>query len=273
MMILVSVDIEGIAGVVHPDQTRPGNPEYERARRWMTAEANAAIRGAFAGGAGRVVVNDSHGSFRNLLPDDLDPRAEVLLGKPRELGMMAGVDESECKGVFLVGWHARSTAPGILSHTISSFAFARVVVNGTEAGEAALYGGVAAEFAVPVALFSGDDAFVAETAPLFPGALGVVVKRAHGNRVATSLSSAAACDALEGAAREAAAKCGSLKLQPLAVPAAVRVEATTVALADLFAMLPILRRVDALALEFRAPTMRYAVRVLNSLSAMSFMLR
>jgi D-amino peptidase len=273
MMILVSVDIEGIAGVVHPDQTRPGNPEYERARRWMTAEANAAIRGAFAGGATRVVVNDSHGSFRNLVPDELDPRAEVLLGKPRDLGMMAGVDENDCEAVFLVGWHARSGAPGILSHTISSFAFARVLVNGTEAGEAALYGGVAAEFGVSVALMSGDDAFVAETAPLFPGAVGVVVKRAHGNRVATSVSTAAACDAIEVAARESAAKCATLKLQPLTTPATVRVEATSVALADLFAMLPILRRVDSLALEFRAQTMRYAVRVLNSLSAMSFMLR
>jgi D-amino peptidase len=239
----------------------------------MTAEASAAIRGAFAGGASRVIVNDSHGYFRNLLPDELDPRAEVLLGKPRELGMVAGVDENDCKAIFLVGWHSRSGAPGILAHTISSFAFARVIVNGVEAGEASLYGAVAAEFAVPVALFTGDDAFVAETAALFPGAIGVAVKRAHGNRVATSLSPGVACEAIEAAAREAAAKCASLKVQPLATPAAVRVEATSVALADLFATLPILRRVDALALEFRAPTMRYAVRVLNSLSAMSFMLR
>jgi D-amino peptidase len=207
MRILVSVDIEGVAGVVHPEQTRRGNADYERARRWMTAEANAAIRGAFAGGAKRVTVNDSHGDFRNLLQDELDTRADVLLGKPRDLGMMAGVDADDCKAVFLVGWHARSGAAGILSHTISSFAFTRVGVNGVDAGEAALYGAVAAEFSVPVALFTGDDAFVEETAPLFPGAIGVVVKQAHGNRVATSLSQTAACDAIEAGAREAAGKC------------------------------------------------------------------
>jgi D-amino peptidase len=106
MKILISVDIEGVAGVVRPEQTRPGNPEYERARRWMTAEANAAVRGAFDGGAAAMIVNDSHGDFRNLLLDDLDPRAEALLGKPRELGMMAGIDQ-DCRAVFLVGWHAR----------------------------------------------------------------------------------------------------------------------------------------------------------------------
>jgi D-amino peptidase len=94
MNILISVDIEGVAGVFHPEQTRAGNGEYERARRWMTLEANAAIQGAFAGGAAHVWVNDSHGGFRNLLPDLLDARAQVVLGKPRTLGMMAGLAES-----------------------------------------------------------------------------------------------------------------------------------------------------------------------------------
>ncbi len=58
----------------------------------MTLEANAAIEGAFAGGATQVWVNDSHGGFRNLLPDLLDARAQVVLGKPRTLGMMAGLE-------------------------------------------------------------------------------------------------------------------------------------------------------------------------------------
>lgn len=272
MKIRVSVDIEGVAGVVHPEQTRPGNAEFERARRLMTAEANAAIRGAFAGGATAVLVNDSHGYFRNLVADELDPRAELLLGKPRELGMMAGVDEG-CAAVFLVGWHARSSAAGVLAHTISSFAFARVSVNGDETGEAGLYGAVAAEFGVPVALYTGDDAFAAETAPLFPGAVGVAVKRAHGNRAATSLSPSAACAAVEAGAANATANCARLKLRPVATPASIRVETTGVAMADLFAMLPIVRRSGATTLEFTSPTMRHAVRVLNSLSAMSFMLR
>jgi D-amino peptidase len=272
MKILISVDIEGIAGVVHPEQTRPGNAEFERARRLMTGEANAAIRGAFAGGATAVIVSDSHGAFRNRLADALDPRAELLLGKPRELGMMAGV-EQDCAGAFLVGWHSRAGTPGVLAHTISGFAFARVWMNGAETGEAGLYGALAAEFGVPVALYSGDDAFVAETAPHFPGAVGIVVKRAHGNRVATSLSPSAACAAIEAGAAQAAARAGDLAVRPIASPITLRVDATSVALADLFAMLPIVQRRGATSVEFGSPTMRHAIRVLNSLSAMSFMLR
>lgn len=270
--ILISVDIEGVAGVVDPEQTRPGNPEYERARRLMTGEANAAIRGAFEGGAAALLVNDSHGSFRNLIAEDLDPRADLIQGKPRELAMMAGVDQ-DCAAVFLVGWHAKARGPGTLAHTVNGFAFARILVNGAETGEAGIYGAVAAEYGAPVALYTGDDAFVAETAPLFPGAVGVAVKRTLGQRAASSLSPQAATAAIAAGAKEAAARCRELRLRPVQVPATLRVEATGVALADLFATLPIVRRVDALTVEFTSPTMRHAIRVLNSLSSMSFMLR
>ena len=66
MKVLISTDIEGVAGVFHHEQVRAGNPEYERARLLMTHEANAAIAGAFDAGATEVLVNDSHGSFRNM---------------------------------------------------------------------------------------------------------------------------------------------------------------------------------------------------------------
>jgi len=272
MKILIAVDIEGIAGVVHPDDTRPGNPDYERARRQMTAEAGAAVTGALAGGAAEVVVNDSHGGFRNLIADALPPAARLITGKPRELGMMAGVDDG-CAAVFLVGWHARANAAGVLAHTFNGFAFARVLVNGVETGEAGLYGAVAAEYGVPVGLCTGDDRFAAEAAAHFPQAVTVTVKTAQGQRAASSLSPSAACAAIEAGAREAAARVPGLKLGPLQTPLVLRVQATSPALADLFALLPLVRRIDAATLEFQSPTMRHAVRVLNSLSAMSFMLR
>lgn len=146
MKILISVDIEGVAGVYHPEQVRAGNPEYERARRLMAAEANAAIAGAFDGGAAEVFVNDSHGGFRNMPPDLLDPRAQAIQGKPRYLSMVAGV-ELGVDGVCFIGYHAKSRAHGILAHTINSFAFARIALNGRELGEAGIYGALAGPMA------------------------------------------------------------------------------------------------------------------------------
>ena len=274
MRILISTDIEGVAGVFNAEQTRPGNGEYERARAWMTGEANAAVQGAYAGGATDVLVNDSHGGFRNLLPDQLDERARLVLGKPRTLGMMGGL-EADCDAVFLVGYHSRSQGRGILAHTINSQAFARVFLNGMELGEAGLYGALAGELGVPVLLGSGDDAFIAETQPLFPGARWVQTKTAGGQGSGTSLSPAAARRAIAEAAEAAVRAAASGLPVPLRVPGPIecRLQTQGPALADLFCMWPALERVDGVSVRFPADSVQAAVRMLNCLSAMSFMLR
>ncbi|MFM0693606.1 D-aminopeptidase DppA [Paraburkholderia sp. GV068] len=278
MKVLISADIEGIAGVFHPEQTRAGNGEYEAARRWMTLEANAAIEGAFAGGATQVWVNDSHGGFRNLLPDLLDARAQVVLGKPRTLGMMAGL-EYGASLVFMIGYHAMSQTRGILAHTINSFAFARVSLNGVEVGEAGLYGALAEEYGAQVALLSGDDVFAEETAPRFPGARFVVTKSATGHASGVTQSPANARAAIESAAREvvqqhlAEGRAPHATRAAAAKPVECELRVQTSALADLFCQWPTITRVDAVTLRFSAASAEHVVRMLNCLSAMSFMLR
>lgn len=272
MRILISTDIEGVAGVFHAEQTRAGNGEYERARRWMTREANAAVEGAFAGGATEVIVNDSHGGFRNLLPDDIDPRARLVLGKPRYLGMMAGV-EAGCDAVFLIGYHGRAQSAGILAHTINSFAFARVWLAGEETGEAGLYGALAGERGVPVVLGSGDDVFCDETALIFPHARFVQTKAAWGQGSGMTLSPSQSCELIREAAKAVLADPRKWHPHRVEVPVDVRLQAQTTALADLFCQWPTMERIDGVTLQFSAPTVEAAIRMLNSLSAMSFMLR
>jgi D-amino peptidase len=281
MKILISTDIEGVAGVFHAEQVRAGNGEYERARAWMTAEANAAVQGAIAGGAEDILVNDSHGGFRNLLPDGLDERARLVLGKPRYLGMMGGLEEG-CDAVFMIGYHSRSQGRGILAHTINSFAFARVFINGMELGEAGLYGALAGEMGVPVILATGDDVFISETRDTFPGAEWVQTKVAHGQGSGVTLSPAASRRAIAAAAetavrnlKAASGKPASAKAIPFRIPAPIecRLQTQSAALADLFCMWPTLERVDGVTLRFTVDSMQSAVRTLNSLAAMSFMLR
>ncbi len=277
MKILISTDIEGVAGVFHAEQVRAGNGEYERARAWMTAEANAAVQGAIAGGAEEILVNDSHGGFRNLLPDGLDERARLVLGKPRYLGMMGGLEEA-CDAVFMIGYHSRSQGRGILAHTINSFAFARVFINGMELGEAGLYGALAGELGVPVILGTGDDVFIEETRDTFPGAEWVQTKVAHGQGSGITLSPAASRRAIAAAAESAVRnfkRGGDKKAVPFRIPAPIecRLQTQSSALADLFCMWPTLERVDGVTLRFTTDSMQSAIRTLNSLAAMSFMLR
>src|ERR1700709_2551768 len=117
MKIYISADIEGVAGVVTTLQGTPGNLEYERARRLMTEEVSAAIDGAFAGGATEIVVNDSHGPMVNLIPELLDPRAELIIGRPKPMNMCAGL-AAGFDAVFFTGYHSGAGRHGVLSHTV-----------------------------------------------------------------------------------------------------------------------------------------------------------
>jgi len=91
LKVFVSVDMEGVSGVVTGDQTSAGGADYNRFRRLMTEEANAAIKGAFEAGATEVVVNDSHGSMRNLLIEELHPAAKLISNNIKPMGMMQGI--------------------------------------------------------------------------------------------------------------------------------------------------------------------------------------
>jgi D-amino peptidase len=272
MKVLISTDIEGVAGVYHQEQIRPGNGEYERARVMMAREASAAVAGAFDAGATGVLVNDSHGGFRNMPPDLLDPRAQVVQGKPRYLGMASGV-ELGVDAICLVGYHAKAQARGILAHTTNSFAFARVRINGVETSEAGLYGAVAGEYGVPVVMASGDDVFIDETRPLFPHAEFVQTKTASGWTSGISLSPAQSCDAIRQGVKTALARLAEAKPYTVAGPLRVGIQTQTTGLADLFCQWPTLVRTGGDEVEFDAESMEVAIRMINCLSAMSSMLR
>jgi len=146
-------------------------------------------------------------------------------------------------------------------------------VNGTELGEAGLYGALAGEFGVPVALISGDDVFLAETAPIFPGAIGVETKRAYGNAACTSLAPSRACALIQEAASTAVSNVRNLQPFTIQGPLECELATQTPGQADLFCQWPDMRRVDSGTLSFSADSMQSLVRKLNCLSAMSFMLR
>lgn len=210
--VYISVDMEGISGISGSDQTSAGQSEYGRSRKLMAEDANAAIRGAFAGGATDVLVNDSHGGQRNLLPEDLDPRARLISHSFKRHGMMEGLDDS-FQAVIFVGYHAKAQAPrGLFAHT-GSGVVRDLRVNGQSVGEGGLNALLAAWYGVPVVLVTGDDVAVDEVRGRVPGIHGVVVKRAINVNAVELKPLAQARKDIEAAAREAvaAAKPGTPK--------------------------------------------------------------
>ncbi len=272
MKIHISMDIEGVAGVVLPAHGQPGNPEYERARRLMTNEANAAIAGAFDAGATEVLVNDSHGPMVNLLPELLDPRAQLILGKPKAGNMAAGLDGS-FDGMFLVGHHSGAGQYGVLSHTINGFAFHAIRVNGIDCAEATLYGAYAGSMGVRVALLTGDDQLMTQCAPLFPGVEQAVVKYALGHRAAWSFSPQTACQIIHDAAMRAIQNLAAMQPFTIAPPYRLEIDLTTVGIADQAAIIPVAERPGPRTVAFAAQTMDEVIGWVNTVSALSTALR
>lgn len=202
--VYMSVDMEGISGVSGSDQTAAGQPEYGRSRKLMAEDANAAIRGAFAGGATDVLVNDSHGSQRNLLPEDLDPRARLISHSFKRHGMMEGLDES-FHAVIFVGYHAKAQASrGLFAHT-GSGVVRDLRINGQSVGEGGMNALLADWYGVPVVLVTGDDAAVDEVKARVPDIRGVAVKRAINVNAVELKPLAQARREIEEAARAAVA--------------------------------------------------------------------
>src|SRR6058998_1848681 len=158
MEVYISIDMEGVAGIAHLQQVMRGAGDFERSRRLMTEEANAAVAGAFEGGASGVVVNDSHGDMYNLLAEELDPRAELVLGSPKVPGSMMQGFGFEFGVALFLGYHAAAgTEAAVLDHTYAGRLLYEVRVNGAPVGEAEVNAALAGTYGVPVGLVAGDD--------------------------------------------------------------------------------------------------------------------
>jgi D-amino peptidase len=182
LKVFISVDMEGVCGVVHWEDVSRSGKDYGLFRRLMTEETNAAIEGALAAGATEILVRDSHGSARNILPDLLHPKADLLRDWANSpLSMMEGIDET-FDAVIFIGYHARANTPdATLDHTMSSSAVYEVTLNGKKMPEAGINAFIAGNFGVPVALVAGDKAICQQVTELFGEVETVAVKEGIGN--------------------------------------------------------------------------------------------
>ncbi len=268
--VYISVDMEGIAGVVAWEQTSPEGRDYDRFRLLMTKEANAAVEGALAGGATEVVVNDSHANMRNIIPEELSPEARLISGSPKPMSMVEGLDGSY-DAAFFIGYHARAGSPGVLSHTYSSTVM-EFRVNGRPFGEVGMNAALAGAYGVPVALVAGDSSAVEEARELLGhlGPLGAVaVKRHVGRSAAASLHPERARALIREAAAEAVRQ--SANIRPFIVEQPVRVELrfSNSGLADGAELMPGVVRVDGVTVAYEAPDYPTALRAARAMIALA----
>ncbi|MBI1293248.1 peptidase M55 [bacterium] len=254
MRVLIMGDMEGVAGIVHWDQVSHDSAMYQEGRRLYTEELNAAIRGAFAGGADEVLVVDSHGAgaaqsnkgpaFNSLIPELIDPRCEFVTH--HGWANYLQVFEDGCDACFFVGIHARGGTPGgVLSHTIASMHWWNVFINEQVVGEIGIVAAICGHYGVPMALVTGDDKACEEaTALLGPGVKTVAVKRGLSRYSARHIPPVRARQMIEHGAVEALRNLRSAKPFIPAQPTAVRFQIVTADVMDGYRKRPGIEIVD-----------------------------
>ncbi len=216
--VLISADMEGIAGVVASEEcNRRVGDDYQYFRKIMTLEVNAAIEGALAAGATDIIVRDAHDTGRNILPDLLNKRARLIrdwsLG-PKE--MMEGIDDTFAAAVF-IGYHAKAGTPdAVLKHTWSG-RVSDVKINGISLPEAGLNALIAGHFNVPVVFVSGDQAVCDQVKRLFGDVESVAVKQGIG-AAAICYHPEVACELIKPGVEKALRNRGNVKAYRLTPP-------------------------------------------------------
>lgn len=251
LKVFISVDMEGIAGIVHSEQISSSGKDYNIARRWMSGEVNGAIRGALEAGATEIIVNDSHGSMRNVIASELNPAAQLITGSPKPLSMMQGIDET-FDAVIFIGYHARAgTKDGVLDHTISGGTVSSIKVNDIEMNEAELNALIAGWYDVPVVLIAGDSTVCKQTREVLGEELEVaIVKEAVGRYAAKTLTPEKAQELIQKKTKIALEKKDKIKPFKLESPYRFELNYLRTNMADAAELIPQVERIAARTVRF-----------------------
>jgi D-amino peptidase len=263
MKLLIAADMEGITGVVDWNHVDSTHPEYQRFRRVMTADVNAAIAGAAQAGIVDILVADGHGYAKNILIEEIDARARLNSGSPSQFSMLEGIDTG-VQAAFFVGYHAHmSTKHAILAHTWSSAKVSNVWLNDRIVGEIGLNASLCGSFGVPVLLVTGDQAACDEACEWIPGVEVVAVKKASSRQAAECLPPSVSQRLIREAAERAVLRFKDGKapapLQAL-IPVKIVIEFLNTLQADNASLMPGVSRVDGRRIEFQLNDMPSAYR-------------
>jgi D-amino peptidase len=259
--IFISVDMEGIGGIGTPAMTSPTGKDYELGRKLMTDEVNAVVGAILQRGPAEILVNDSHGDMQNLLHTELDPRVIYIQGAVKPFGMVEGLDSTYAAAIFL-GYHSRAGTPnGFIAHT-GTGAVKGLWLNDIEVGEGELNAAYAGSVGVPVIMAAGDSAFVEQFTRTVK-VEAVATKYAVTPQSARLLHPKVVQERLVAAAGRALANRSSAKPWVIGKPVKVRLRLSDNTIAQILQAIPGVRQIDGYTVEFTAPTMADAYRLIR----------
>jgi len=243
MKIYIHTDLEGVSAIDRMEQIPRQNDDYRASCEKLMGDLNAAVAGAFDGGADHVTVLDSHGGGGNFILDMLDERAE---NDTRPNKKWWGILDESYDGTLFIGAHAMAgTINGFLDHTQSSTTWFDYSVNGRSFGELGQWATIAGAFDVPMLMVSGDEAACAEARAFFNPVETAPVKQGLGRNKALAYPLDEARERIRSAAERAVSLVGEAKpFKPLC-PMDIRLVLYRSDYGDHFAQRPGVERLGA----------------------------
>ena len=261
--IFVSIDMEGISGIVDWSEVNHSESEYSFARKLMVGDLNSAIEGALESGVTEVVVSDAHGRMRNLRPEDVHESAYLVRGSPKPNAMMEGISE-DFDAALYVGYHSmKGTKNGVMCHTISGGAVDGIWINGRETGEFGLNSALAGSYGVPSIFLAGDKAATEEAENFVEGISTATVKWAVGRYAAKCLHPIESGKLIKSKVKQALSK----KLPPPRVvdePVEVKIRFTSSTMCDVVDLMPSFERIEGRTMRGAFQDYRTAVSALRA---------
>lgn len=220
MNVFIMTDLEGVSCVEREEQMR--DEGYAFACQRLMFDLNAAVQGAFDGGAHKVYVCDGHGGGQNFIEKALHPKALRTDAK----GWQELIRASEIDAYMEIGCHAMAgTLNGFLDHTMSSVKWHDYFINGRKSGEIAIGALFAGAFGVPMTMVSGDEAACAEAKKFLGEDIAVAsVKTGVGRNEAKCLSSDEAFSRIKAAARLGVITAKEIRPFSVSMPAEIILE-------------------------------------------------
>lgn len=248
--IFISIDMEGLAGVVTDAQLGPTGFEYQRFRGFMTDELLAAIEGAREAGASEILVADAHGNGQNVLIERLPDDVQIVRAWPRPLAMVHGIDDT-FDGAIFIGYHSSTTnTEGVRAHTMSSANITDVKLNGVSVPEAGVNAAIAGHFGVPVIMISGDDAIVEEARSLIGDMEAATVKWASGFHSAKTMTPAAGASLIREKVKAAVGRIEDFKPYRLDGPITFDLSLKHYRPVEILSYLPSMERIDSHTIRY-----------------------
>lgn len=243
MKIFISVDMEGITGITHDEQTEGSSSQYIHGCKLMTGDVNAAVEGCLEAGADEIYVKDAHGNGRNIIVEELNKHAILIPGWDTMMNMVQGIDAS-FNALVLIGYHSMiHTENGILSHTMTG-SIRRLCINNHPVGEAELSSLIAGYYGVPVVFISGDDAVVNELRRFVGEIPYVITKYGMGRETGKIIHPSLTQMNIKEKVFEAISKCGQFKPFEMELPLNVSIRLSSTKATDLVALVPGIQKVN-----------------------------